>query len=476
MRHTKIIATVGPACESDQVLASLIAAGVDIFRLNFSHGTHQSHARTFARIRAGADRAGRCTAILQDLSGPKIRTGRLESARPVMLEPGAQLRIAIGEEPGNAQRLTTPYAPLVQSVRPSDRLLLDDGRIELRVVETGVDEIVVVVVDGGELGEHKGINAPGVALLSSAMTPKDQDDLRFGVELGVDLVALSFVQQAEDLQRARDVIRGTTTREIALVAKLERPEALDHLNEILDVSDGVMVARGDLGLEMPLERVPQAQSEITLRARARGLPVIVATQVFESMRTESRPTRAEVSDAAHAVESGVDAIMLAGETAIGAHPERAVRTLHAVICEAERMPRRPVSTGQLASIGAPHAHALCEAAVTLADSARAAAVVAVTRGGTTARLLAAERPDARILAATDRTETARTLALYWGVEAFVTDIGENVDTTGDLIGGQLVARGIVPGGSTVVLVSVNQDLGRSDANYVRLLRLENRGP
>jgi pyruvate kinase len=470
-RLTKIIVTVGPASDSDASLADLIAAGVDIVRLNFSHGTHESHKRTFDRIRRAADRVGRAVAVLQDLSGPKVRTGPLVAGGPITLNNGDELSIVTGDAPGDARRITTPYAPLGRSVRPGDRLLLDDGRVELRVEETDGIRIRTTVVDGGELGEHKGINAPGIVLPSDSMTAKDEEDLRFGLELGIDLVALSFVQTAEDVQRARDRIRTLTTREVPLIAKLERPEALNHLEAVLDASDGVMVARGDLGLEMPLEQVPQAQAAITAAARARGLPVIVATQVFDSMRTEPRPTRAEVSDAAHAVESGVDAIMLTGETAVGAFPVRAVQMLDAVIREAERALTTRGPHRHLTSIGPAHAHSLCEAAATLAASAQAAAIVAVTHGGTTARLLAAERPGAPILAATSRADRARSLTLYWGVAPFVTDIGEDVDTTGASISEQLVARSLVPRGSVVVLVSVNQDLARPGANYLRLLQV-----
>jgi len=256
---------------------------------------------------------------------------------------------------------------------------------------------------------------------------------------------------------------------VPLIAKLERPQALDHLDEILETCDAVMVARGDLGLEMPLERVPTAQKQITVTARARGIPVIVATQVLESMTTEPRPTRAEVSDAANAVSDGVDAIMLAGETAIGAFPSRSVQTLDAIIREAEHAP----SADRLLALPADgdHAHAICEAAVTLANRGNASAIVAVTRGGETARLLSMLRPHAPIIATSDRHETARRLTLYWGVLPVCTDIGENVDSAGTRIGQELVSRGLVQRGSAVVLVSISPDLTRVDANYLKLQRL-----
>jgi len=470
MRHTKIIATVGPASDSDAMLDALIAAGTDIFRLNFSHGTHDSQEATFRRVRAAASRARLEVAILQDLGGPKIRTGPLRDHRPFIVKPGDKLRIATGDFAGSAGRISTAFAGLARSVGPGDRLLLADGLVELRVDASNGTEIETTVVDGGEIGEHKGINAPGVPLPASAITRKDVDDLKFGLALGVDMVALSFVQSAADLRQARQLMSEANASDVPLVAKLERPQALDHLEEILDASDAVMVARGDLGLEMPLERVPRAQKEITRAARRHGIPVIVATQVLESMTTEARPTRAEVNDAANAVDDGVDAIMLAGETAVGAFAARAVQTLDAIIRDAEASPSAE-STMAMRREDSGHEAAICEAAVTLATRGAAQAIVAVTRGGGTARRLSALRPQAPIFATTDRDDTARRLALYWGVVPLCTEIAENVAEAGTLIGRQLVDRGLVAEGAAVVLVSISADLTRSDANYLKIQRL-----
>jgi pyruvate kinase len=471
MRHTKIIATVGPACDSDALLDALIGAGTDIFRLNFSHGSHESHAASFARVRQAAARARRAVAVLQDLGGPKIRTGTLEGGRPLTLKAGDPLKIVTGDTPGAPGRISTTFAGLARSVRPGDRLLLADGLVELRVQATDGTEILTTVVEGGEIGEHKGINAPGVPLPASAITPKDVDDLRFGLKLGVDMVALSFVQNAGDLRQARQLMAEANAADVPLVAKLERPQALEHLEQIIASCDAVMVARGDLGLEMPLERVPRAQKEITRAARRHGIPVIVATQVLESMTNEPRPTRAEVSDAANAVDDGVDAIMLAGETAVGAFAARAVETLDAIIRDAETSPAEKPETRRLLAIRDDHAQAICEAAVTLANRGEAQAIVAVTRGGGTARRLSALRPHAPIVATTDRDDTARRLALYWGVTPLCTDIGENVDSAGALIGQQLVARGFVAAGAVIVLVNISADLTRADANYLKIQRL-----
>ena len=471
MRQTKIIATVGPASDSDEGIDALIAAGADIVRLNFSHGTHQTHAATFARVRAAAKRAKREVAILQDLGGPKIRTGEVEGGRPVMLRVGQTLRIATGEFPGTVDRISTTFAGLAAGVHPGDRLLLSDGTIELRVESTDGTEMVTTVLEGGLLGGHKGINAQGIQLPTSAVTLKDVDDLTFGLSLGVDMVALSFVQNAADVRQAREIIARADAGEIPLVAKLERPQAVEHLDEILACVDAVMIARGDLGLEMPLEGVPRVQKEITRRARAKKIPVILATQVLESMTTEGRPTRAEVSDAANAVDDGVDAIMLAGETASGAYPSRAVRTLDAIIRDAESdraamKPRPPLDPHEH-----DHAQAICEAAVTLAERGEAHAIIAVTRGGKTARRLSALRPPVPILAMTERDDMARRLALYWGVFPVASTIVRKVDSVGTLIGAQLVQRGLVPEGAMVVLVSISPDLGRSDANYLKIQRL-----
>jgi pyruvate kinase len=471
MRHTKIIATVGPASDSEATLDALIAAGTDIFRLNFSHGTHETHAATFERVRAASKRASCEVAILQDLGGPKIRTGRLEGGRPIELKAGDRVTIATGDFVGGPGRLSTTFEGLAKTVRPGDRLLLADGLVELRVEETNGTEIQTTVVEGGKIGEHKGINAPGVPLPASAITPKDIEDLEFGLSLGVDLVALSFVQSAADLEYARRLMAAANAGDVPLVAKLERPQALEHLDEILQACDAVMVARGDLGLEMPLERVPRAQKEITRAARQRGIPVIVATQVLESMTVEARPTRAEVNDAANAVEDGVDAIMLAGETAVGAYPVRAVQTLDAIIRDAEGAVPSDSLQRQRAQTHDDHARALCEAAVTLADRAGAQAIIAVTRGGTTARSLSALRPRAPIIAATERQKTARRLTLHWGVLPMCMPIGDNLDEASSRTGEQCVARGVVAAGAIAVFVSINADLARRDANYLKIQRL-----
>jgi pyruvate kinase len=367
--------------------------------------------------------------------------------------------------------VSTTYADLPAVVGRGDPLLLDDGRIQLRVEQVSATEIRTIVVDAGALGEFKGINAPGAMFPSGALTAKDSRDLAFGVEAGVDWMALSFVQRETDLAAAREALVRAGAAHIPLIAKLERPQAIEHLDEILHASDGVMVARGDLGIELPLERVPRVQKEVTRRARALGLPVIVATQVLESMRVEPRPTRAEVSDAANAVDDRVDAIMLAGETASGAHPLKAVETLDAVIRDAEAID----SVGSIhledTHLLAGHGRAICDAAVTLAEHAHAAAIVAVTHGGKTARVLSALRPRVPILAATDQEIVLRRLALSWGVAPVLMDLHGGVNAAAGRIGQDLLARRAVVAGATIVLVSINPDLAPGSSNFLKVERV-----
>jgi pyruvate kinase len=459
-RHTKIVATVGPASCDRTAIEALVAAGVDVFRLNFSHGTHDWHAEVFSLIRGAAARASRHVGILQDLSGPKIRTGPSGGA-PLNLSPGDELVIAPGDLPSKPGMIFTPYAELIRAAKPGDRLLLDDGRIELRAVEATGNALRTVVVNGGALGGHKGINAPGVALPACAVTDKDRADLRFGLRLGVDFVALSFVQTADDVQRAEETMKEAG-RVVPLIAKIERPSAVQNLSAILASVQGVMVARGDLGLEMPLEQVPRIQKEIIHRARSTGRVSILATQVFESMRVEPRPTRAEVSDAANAVDEGADAIMLAGETAVGAYPIQAVQTLDAVIRDAELAPPSGPITIAADPTGSLHGRALCEAAVTLATAGHADAIVAVTKEGKTAALLSSLRPLSPIFATAPDDSLAGRLTLLRGVTPCV-----NPETDVQKIYSELLQRGHVQPQSVVVFINVSPELNnRTDANFL----------
>ncbi len=470
VRHTKIIATIGPASSDPATIAALMSGGVDVFRLNFSHGSYASHGAVVTAIREASRIQAREVAILQDLSGPKIRTGLLEDHRPLLLARNEPLEIRIGDAIGRPGVISTSYAPLALAVRPGDRLLLDDGRIELVVEATAATSIATRVVDGGALGENKGINAPSVPLPEVGVTAKDEADLRFGLAAGIDLAALSFVQSPGDIARARAIAAEAGRPHLPIVAKLERPEAIRRLPEIVDAADAVMVARGDLGLEMPLEQVPQVQKQVLHLARDRGVPVIVATQVLESMRTETRPTRAEVSDAAGAVDAGADAIMLSGETAIGAYPVRSAQMLDTIIRNAESVP--PLwALPNPAPERPDHLPPLCDAAVTLATRAGADAILALTHEGRTARLLSARRPPAGIFAITGTTDVARRLALWWGVVPVVDPAFEDEDAAAVRVVASLQQQRLLPSPARVVVVGGSPELTGNAANFLRVRQL-----
>jgi pyruvate kinase len=466
-RRTRILATLGPSSDAPETIEALLEAGADAFRLNFSHGTHEEHAERCRRIRAAAARVGREVAIVQDLGGPKIRIGPMPS--PVTLAEGAGLAIEHGRFDGGAGRVSCSFDALFTSVRDGDRLLIDDGRIEVVVKSVESGRLDTEVLTGGVLSAHKGINVPNVALRTSAVTEKDLLDLRAGIEIVVDVIGLSFVQSAADVVAARRAAAEAGAPDLPIIAKIEKPNAVTELEEILRVADGLMVARGDLGIEVPLETVPAIQRQIITAARRRGVPVILATQVLESMRTETRPTRAEVTDAAHAVDEGVDAIMLAGETASGRYPVRAVATLDTIIRAAERarsdghLPDGPTSD-PVQTLA--HRGALCEAAVALASRAGAAAIVGLTGAGRTAILLASLRPDALIFAATSSAQTAARLNLVWGVTPILT-----ADTSLPVVRDAIIARRLLPRGAVIAIVSITQTLGHGSGNFVNIERL-----
>ena len=407
---------------------------------------------------------GRDVAVLQDLGGPKIRIGLM--AEPALVVSGDRLVIERGAFPGTATRVSCSFGALFASVARGDTLLIDDGRIELVVEEAGAERTVAKIVAGGLLQSGKGINLPSASMRTSALTEKDRTDLAAGIAMGVDLVAVSFVQTPQDLVDAREAAGALGAPALPIVAKIEKPQAVERIEQILDVSDGLMVARGDLGVEIPLETVPTVQRSIVAAARRRGVPVILATQVLESMRTEPRPTRAEVTDAAHAVGERVDTIMLSAETAVGQYPVRAVSVLDAVIREAEKATAGASVSVPEGAVWSAHSRALCEAAVALADSADATAVVALTRAGKTARLLAAMRPDARILAVTPNRHIAAQLALVWGVTPLVTE-----ERAIRAVRESLVARQLVKPGEVIVFVSAHATLGHEHINFVHVERV-----
>src|SRR5215212_4585737 len=340
-RRAKIVATIGPATDTEESLEALLAAGVDVVRLNFSHGTHDEHAGRLAMVRSIADRLRRPVAVMLDLQGPKIRTGTLAGGQPVTLKRGQSFAITTNEVEGTAERVSTTYPGLPTDCRVGDTVLVDDGRIKLIVTRTGPHEVAFQVVEGGVLKEHKGINLPGVAVSAPALSEKDEEDLAFGLAQGVDLVALSFVRAANDIHLAR-AFMAKHGKALPLISKLEKPQAIDQLDAILAASDGVMVARGDLGVELPPEDVPPIQKTIIRKANQLGKPVITATQMLESMINSPTPTRAEASDVANAVWDGTDAVMLSGESAIGQYPVETVQVMDRIIAEAEKQLPRPM--------------------------------------------------------------------------------------------------------------------------------------
>lgn len=413
VRRAKIVATLGPA--TDGCEHALVAAGLDVARLNFSHGTHAEHARRCRAIRAAAAALERPVAVMQDLQGPKIRVGSLVDGGPVQLITEQTFTITTAETLGTSERVSCTYDRLTHDVRPGDRILMDDGHIRLRVLAVQDDDVTTTVEEGGLLAEHKGINLPGVAVSTPALTEKDRDDLRFGVlDLDVDYVALSFIRKASEMREARTLVRDMG-RAIPLIAKLEKGEAIEDLDAIIDCSDGVMVARGDLGVELAPEKVPTLQKLIISRANARGIPVITATQMLESMIQSESPTRAEASDVANAVWDGSDAVMLSAETAAGKHPLLVIKMMDRIIREAETddapARRSPSRERQ------PHGYAasVTRAARVLAEGLRASAIVGFTASGRTSQLLSGERPRMPIYSFSGDEHVCRRLALWWGI-------------------------------------------------------------
>ncbi|HEY7063863.1 MAG TPA: pyruvate kinase [Chloroflexota bacterium] len=465
-RRTKIVATLGPATSSPERIGALIHAGVDMVRLNFSHGTRDEHAAVYRTVRERAAGLGRTVAIMQDLQGPKIRVGALAGGGPLMLADGQE--ITITAEPGvlgHDSLISTTYAHLPYDVRSSDRVLLDDGLLELRVLASDPPRVRALVVHGGPLGEHKGINLPGVAVSAPALTDKDAEDLAFGLALGVDYVALSFVRRADDVLRARELMHAHQHPPVPIIVKLEKPEAIAELDAIVRVADGVMVARGDLAVEMSAEEVPPLQKRIIHKANVAGKPVITATQMLQSMTTNPRPTRAEASDVANAVLDGSDAVMLSGETAVGMYPVETVQAMARICVAAEALEPNPKS---YAPTHRSRAYALVRAACGLADDVEARAVVVFTRSGHTGQLVSECRPAAPIYALTDDETVRRRLALYWGVEPFLASLEGDTDTVLARVSEELAVRGVLARGDLTVIVGAARRLVSGRADLIKL--------
>lgn len=476
MRRTKIVCTIGPATNSEKQLEQLMRAGMNVARLNFSHGTHKEHEQVIERVRALSAHLDCAVAILQDLQGPKIRTGALQDGKPVRLVDGTQVTITTRDMVGNGQFISTTYKDLPQDVKVGDRILLDDGLLELLVVSADETDVQCLVVHGGLLGEHKGINLPGVAVSAPALTEKDRDDLLFGIKHGVDYVALSFVRSPEDVREAQRLIQQYVKeaygeegkRDIPLIAKIEKPEAVEQLDEILDVADGVMVARGDLGVEMPQEKVPLIQKRIIARCNERGLPVITATQMLESMVTNPRPTRAEVNDVSNSILDGTDAVMLSAETSIGAFPIEAVQMMDRIALEIET---------NYHTAGPPiHKHrslaqAVSHAARALAEDTNVQAIVVFTRSGNTARLISKDRPRVPILAYTPSEPVYHQLALWWGVWPYRISMRGTTEDLIALVEQHLQEDKLVQQGDYVVIMGGMPIASQARTNFVKLHRV-----
>ncbi len=467
LRRAKIVCTVGPVSGAEAMMRELMRAGMDVARLNFSHGTHEDHARSMERLRRAAAKEERTICILQDLQGPKIRTGRLRDRRPVTLKSNSRVTITPRNVLGTSSVLSTSFRGLAQEVGPGSRILLSDGLIELVVRAVHGEDVECEVVNGGRLGEHQGINLPGTALTVPSLTEKDRKDLEFGLSHGVDMVALSFVRTAADVREAKRLI-GQRRDDVPVIAKLEKPQAIEHLRDIMELADGVMVARGDLGVELPPEQVPIMQKHIIRCAAELRKPVITATQMLESMIENPRPTRAEASDVANAIFDGTDAVMLSGETASGKYPVQAVTMMARIIGEAEAHMRAIAPRYQRHERGSLSiSETICESVAHAAQDLDMRAIAVYTETGTTARLVSKYRPAAPIFAFAHRESVCHRLNLLWGVHPVRC---EKALTAEDMVRGSerhLTRAGAVRGGDVMAIISGT----RGSAGSTNLMRL-----
>ena len=468
LRRAKIICTIGPACDSEDCIRDLMQLGMDVARLNFSHGTHAEHARRIRRLRQAARRLKRTICILQDLQGPKIRTGPLKNAKPVLLEKGARITITPREVAGTAELISTDFAGLARDLEPGARVLLSDGRIELKVLAIRGADVECEIINGGTLAEHQGINLPGTAVSIPALTEKDKLDLKFGLQQGVDIVALSFVRSADDIRLAQELM-SEYGHAVPIVAKLEKPQAIERLEEILEAANAVMIARGDLGVELPPERVPVIQKRVIQRAAIWRKPVITATQMLESMIQNPRPTRAEASDVANAIFDGTDVVMLSGETASGQYPREALDMMVRIIVAAEasiaRQPwlKRRRHDGQHYSI----AETICESIAHAAEDLPMAAIAVFTESGTTARMLSKHRPKVPIYAFSVNPEVCNRMNALWGVQPVLTRQWKSAEAMLKTAEGELLRLKAVRKGDVLGMVAGTR-LAEGATNFMRL--------
>jgi pyruvate kinase len=463
-RRAKIVCTLGPATSSLEQVTALVEAGMDVARLNFSHGAHDDHATAYSVVRQASDRTGHAVAILADLQGPKIRLGTFTEG-PVFWETGTRVCITVTDVEGTATRVSTTYKGLANDVRVGDRLLVDDGKLALSVVEVNGPDVWCLVTEGGPVSNNKGLSLPGVAVSVPALSDKDEEDLRFALHLSVDFVALSFVRSPADVELVREIMRQEDI-EVPVIAKLEKPEAIDNLEAIVEAFDGIMVARGDLGVELPLEQVPLVQKRAVQAARERNKPVIVATQMLESMIDSSRPTRAEASDVANAVLDGADAVMLSGETSVGKHPIAAVRTMERIIDAVES--HHEIRAPELSRRSRSRSGAIVRAARDVGETLDVKALATFTQTGDTARRLAALHPRQPLLAFTVDARVRSQLALSWGVETFIVPQVSHTDDMVRQVDFSLLSIGRLKEGDRVVVVAGSPPNTVGSTNLIRV--------
>ncbi len=467
MARAKIVCTLGPATCTEERIGELIEAGMSVARLNFSHGSHEDHVRTLRIVRSEAAKRGKAIAALLDLQGPKIRVGRFAQGQAV-LKPGAEF--SISTDPGvvgDEKRVSTTYTGLTRDVQVGDHILLDDGYLSLAVTAVLAHEVQTIVVAGGVLKNNKGINLPGVEVSAPSLSEKDRRDIEFALRYGVDYVALSFVRRPEDVLEAKRLLTVDNVS-IPVIAKIEKPQALDRLGDIIDAADGVMVARGDLGVELGAEKVPLWQKRIIQETNRRGKIVITATQMLESMITQPRPTRAEASDVANAVLDASDALMLSGETASGAHPIEAVRTMARIIEEIEKSAYYRAHSRQPEIELQVSANAIAHAAVIASRAMKLRTIVAVSDSGGAVRLISEYHPEANIVALTTNEVSYRRLALYWGVTPVLIGPSATTDELVDLVSATLLERNLaLPGENVLITMAVPVGSG-AQTNVLRI--------
>lgn len=473
MRRAKIVATLGPASHTFEQIRALVDAGMDVARLNLSHGSREDHLQTYQAVREASDVSGRGVGILVDLQGPKIRLGTFANG-PVLLEPGADFIVTTDDVPGDSAIVSTTHQGLTDDVSPGDIVLVDDGRVELRVTKVVGSQVHTRVIEGGRVSDHKGFNLPGVPVSVPALSDKDVEDLRWALRTGADMVALSFVRSPDDIKAVRAIMENEGIF-VPVLAKVEKPQAIENLAQIVEAFDGVMVARGDLGVELPLEQVPLVQKRAIQMCRQAGKPVIVATQMLESMISATRPTRAEASDVANAVLDGADALMLSGETSVGHNPPLVVQTMSRIIerVESEALDRIPPLAEE---VRGSTARALTRAAVNVAQYIDATHLIAFTETGRSARLISRWRCDTPLLAFTPNPRVRSQLALVWGVETFLVPQVRHTDDMVVQVDKALLDIGRASAGERVVIVAGVPPGVPGTTNGMRVHKIGSAGP